>query len=179
MANYKVISSDDHVFEPPDLWISKAEDRFKDRVPRIVRGEDGGEWWVCDGVVVAGSGAGAQTGRRFEEPENLSNANLIENVRPGGYIPEERVKDMAIDGVDVSIVYPTVGLVLYRVPDSDFLSSVFATYNDWIAEFCRQFPKQLKGIALLKTDDVHEGIREMERCAKMGLVGAMITVDNS
>ena len=177
MPKHKVISSDDHVFEPPDLWTSKAEDRFKDRVPRIVRGEDGGDWWVCDGVVMGGAGGGgAQTGRRFEEPENLSNADLLENVRPGGYIPEERVKDMAIDGIDVGIVYPTVGLILFTVPDSELLTSIFSTYNDWLAEFCNAVPKRIKGIAMINIDDVRSGVMELERCAKMGLVGAMIPV---
>ena len=37
MANYRVISSDNHVFEPPDLWTSRAKPAFKDRVPQLVR----------------------------------------------------------------------------------------------------------------------------------------------
>ena len=41
MSSYRVISSDNHVFEPADLWTSRAESRIKDRVPRIVRQEDG------------------------------------------------------------------------------------------------------------------------------------------
>ena len=175
MADYKIISSDDHVFEPPDLWSSRIESRFKERAPLIIRREDGGDWWVCDGIPLVGAGVGAQAGRRFEEPEKLSNADLIENVRPGGYIPEEHIKDMDIDGLDVSIIYPTSGMLLYSVTDSDLLSSIFKTYNDWIAEYCRPFPRRLRGIAMLNMDDVQEGITEMERCAKMGLLGAMIT----
>jgi hypothetical protein len=42
---------------------------------------------------------------------------------------------MDSDGVDVSIVYPTVGLLLYSVPDSALLSEIFRGYNDWLAEF--------------------------------------------
>ena len=37
MAHYRVISSDNHVFEPPDLWTSRARPEFKDRVPHLVR----------------------------------------------------------------------------------------------------------------------------------------------
>jgi hypothetical protein len=48
MANYRVISSDNHVFEPPDLWTSRAKPAFKDRVPQLVREHDG-DWWFCDG----------------------------------------------------------------------------------------------------------------------------------
>ncbi len=97
-------------------------------------------------------------------------------MRPGGYIPEEHVKDMDIDGIDVSIVYPTAGLGLYSVPDSGLLTSIFKTYNDWVGEFCNAVPKRLKGIAMLNVDDVSEAVKELERCAKMGFVGAMMTV---
>ena len=181
MSNYRVISSDNHVFEPADLWATRGEAKFRDRAPRIVHlegveGVANGDWWFCDGRKVVGAFAGAQTGVRFEEPEKLSMDSSIEDVRPGGYIPEEHIKDMDIDGIDVSIVYPTVGLLLYSVPDSELLTSTFRTYNDWVGEFCSAIPKRLKGIAMLNIDDVQEGVRELERCAKSGFVGAMITV---
>lgn len=34
----------------------------------------------------------------------------------------------------------------------------------------------MKGIAMLNLDDVGVGVKELERCAKMGFAGAMITV---
>ena len=83
---------------------------------------------------------------------------------------------MDIDGIDVSIVYPTTGLGLYSTPDSELLSSMFRTYNDWVGEFCNAVPKRLKGIGMLNVDDVGVGVKELERCAKMGFVGAMISV---
>ncbi len=181
MSNYRVISSDNHVFEPSELWTARADPKFKDRAPHVVHlegveGVANGDWWFCDGRKVVGAFAGAQTGVRFEEPEKLSLDSSIEDVRPGGYIPEEHIKDMDIDGIDVSIVYPTVGLLLYSVPDSELLTSIFSTYNDWVAEFCRAIPDRLKGIAMLNIDDVSAGVKELERCAKLGFSGAMITV---
>ena len=178
MSNYRIISSDNHVFEPPDLWQSRIESKFKDRAPRIHR-EDDGDWWYCDGKKVQGTGfgfGGAQTGRRFEEAENLTHADSFENVRPGGYIPEEQIKDMELDGVDVSILYPTAGLQLYKIPDGELLTAMFRTYNDWVAEFCEASPNRLKGIAMLNIDDVSEGVADLEHRAKQGFVGAMIPV---
>ncbi len=177
MGNRRIVSSDDHIFEPPDLWTSRIESRFKERAPRIIhRDEDDTDWWYYDGYKGMHMGAGAQAGIRFEEPEKLSYADKLENVRPGGYIPDEHIKDMDIDGIDISIVYPTVGLNLYIVPDGEILSAFFRVYNDWIAEFCESYPRRLKGIGMLNIDDVQEGVRELERCAKKGLAGAMITV---
>ena len=176
MPDYRIISSDNHVMEPVDLWTSRAESKFKDRVPHLERLEQG-DWWIWDGLKLLPAGAGAQVGVRFEEPEKLTLDARFEEVPLGGYIPEEHVKDMDIDGIDVSIVYPTVGLQLYAVvPDGELLTSFFRTYNDWVGEFCSAVPKRLKGIAMLNVDDVREGVKELERCANMGFVGAMITV---
>ena len=109
MADYRVISADNHVIEPVDLWTSRGESKFKDRAPHIER-IDNSDWWVCESEpLVSTTGAGAMAGVRFEAPEALSRQGNVEDVRPGGYIPEEHVKDMDIDGIDVSIVYPTVG----------------------------------------------------------------------
>ena len=176
MPSYKVISSDDHVFEPPDLWTSRIEAKFRERAPCVVRLDDG-DWWFCDGRKMMGLGGGTQPGKRFEEPDKMTITDLFENVRPGGYIPEEHIKDMAADGVDVSVHYPTVGLIaMCAVEDSGFLTAISQAYNDWVADFCEHFPKQLKGIAMVNVDDVTDGVRQLERTAKLGLIGALITV---
>ena len=156
MSDYRVISSDNHVFEPADLWTSRAEKRIKDRVPRIVR-QESGDWWYCDNHRLIGTAPGSQTGMRFEEPEKLTITSTYEEVRPGGYIPEKHIKDMDIDGIDVSIVYPTAGLFLYTVPDGYLLDEILSMYNDWLAEFCNAIPKRLKGIAMLNVDHVNTG----------------------
>ncbi len=176
MGDLRILSSDDHVVEPKDLWTSRIEARYRDRAPRVTRLEDGSDWWFCDGIQGSPATAGAQAGRRFDNPEGLTLVEQYENVRAGGYIPEEHIKDMEIDGIDVSILYPTVGLNLYYVPNGELLDRLFGIYNDWLAEFCRPYPSRLKGIAMLNVDDVQIGVRELERCAGMGLVGAMITV---
>ena len=177
MADYRIISSDNHTFEPPDLWTSRVkETKFKDRIPQLVREDNGGDFWWCDDQRVIGLSPGAQTGMRFEDAESLTQFIRWEQVRTGGYIPEDHLKDMDLDGVDISIVYPTVGLLLYTVPDSDLLSTIFNTYNDWLAEFCNAYPNRLKGIAMVNVDDVSEGVKELERCANMGLAGGMIAV---
>ena len=176
MADYKVISSDNHVFEPVDLWTSRADSGLKDRMPHIVRLEDGGDWWFCDGQKIVGTADATQAGMRFEDPSQLQRARPVDEIRPGAWIPEEHIKDMEEDGVYGSIVFPTAGLSLYNVPDDDLLTEIFGIYNGWLAEFCKPFPDRLKGVAILNTDDVKSSVKELERCAKMGLGGGMITV---
>ncbi len=176
MGGYRIISSDDHIMEPLDLWINRIEPKYRDRAPQVVRMEDGGDWWFCDGIRGLPASSAAQVGLRFEDPGKLTYADIYENVPLGGYIPEEHAKDMDADGVDISVVYPTVGLSLYAIPDSELVTEMCRTYNDWLAEYCKPIPSRLKGVAMINVDDVGIGIREMERCAKMGLTGAMVTV---
>ena len=180
MADYRIISSDSHVFEPADLWTSRVEAKFQDRAPHVVRREeDDTDWWVCDGVKgLSGGSGGSQAGKRFvpEERDSLTFGDKMENVRPGAYIPEEHLKDLDLDGIDADVLYPTQGLFLYSVPDSALLTALCKAYNDWLAEFCQPFPQRLKGIGMLNVDDVAESVRELERCAKLGLSGALITV---
>ena len=106
----------------------------------------------------------------------MTDTGKAEDVIPGAYIPDERLKDLDADGVYGEIIYPTVGFLLYKVPDTELLDAICCAYNDWLAEFCRPFPHRIKGVAMLNTDDVAAAVREMERCVGMGLSGAMISV---
>ena len=162
MPDYRVISSDNHVLEPVDMWTSRAEKSLKDLIPHVRRMEDG-DWWYADGHRIMGTGVG-QVGVRFEDRSELKRAISVEEPRPGGWIPELHVKDMEDDGVDASVIFPTTGLLLYSMPDSDLLTEIFRIYNDWLAEFCKPFPDRLKGIACINTDDIKSGVRELAGC---------------
>ena len=177
MSSYRVISQDNHVIEPIDLWTSRAESKYAWRVPHVEDLGEEGDYWICDGRKIIGvDGGSASVGNRFVDPDNKSSGHKIADVRPGGWLPEEHVKDLDIDGQDVSIVYPTTGFMLYGVPDGELVDSICRSYNDWVGEFCGAIPKRIKGIAMINTDDVQVGIKELERCAKMGHIGAMIAV---
>ncbi len=176
MGNYKIISADDHIFEPPDMWTSRVEPSLKDRAPHIVRLDDGDDWWFTDGVKGITVASGAQTGLRFDDIEKLSFNNAIEEVRPGAYDPDERIKDMDLDGIDSSILYPNQGLCLFSLQDVDLAHVLMKTYNDWLAEYCKAHPDRLNGIGMVLLDDIDWGIQELKRCHQMGLVGAMISV---
>ena len=176
MGSYRVISSDDHMFEPTDLWTRALGNKYGDRVPRIVRTEEGGDWWFTDGIKGQPIAAGTMTGQRFEGVDGLFVDDRVERVRPGAHDPDARVKDMDQDGVDTSINYPNAGFMIFRTPDTQLLNDLFAVYNDWIAEHCKSHPKRLKGIAMINVDDVQWAVKELERCHKLGVSGALIPV---
>ena len=124
---------------------------------------------------IASIGLISGAGTRFETPEKISHEGRFEDVLTGGYDPDEHIRDMELDGVAGEVLYPSQGLFFFKVQDSELLSAIFRTYNDWLAEFCSTNPDRLKGIAMVNLDDVEDGIRELERTTRMGLVGAMIT----
>ena len=174
MANDIVISSDSHVFEPPDLWTKRIDNEFKDRAPRMERVGEADHIVIEDGQTLAGIGLISNAGARFEAPETISDHAKFEDVHAGGYDPDQHMVDMKIDGVSGEVLYPSQGLFYFKVQDTKLQEAIFRAYNDWLAEFCNTNPQRLKGLAMISLDDVPSGIREMERAAKKGLCGAMI-----
>ena len=180
MAGYKLISADSHIVEPPDMYTSRITPKFRDRAPRMERrktpaGRDY-DAWMLDGTQVGTLGAVMQAGQRFEDPSQIDFLGLWEDVRKGAYDADEMLVENEEDGIWGSVLQPSQGLFWYRIPDSTLFSEICRCYNDWIADFCKPHPRRLKGIAMLNVDDPDAGAKELERCAKMGLVGAFIPV---
>ena len=145
MSAYRVISNDSHINEPRDLWSARAESAFKDRLPQVISAADGsldpqgrpvGDSWIVDGKRYAGFGGDPKTGVRFEDPSQLLGAHFGPRTfeesqseeereqRLGGYFADEHVKDNDIDGIDVSVIYPTLGVFLFGVPDGPLFDSI-------------------------------------------------------
>jgi len=170
-----ILSSDSHVFEPPDLWTQRIDAAFRDRAPRMVR-IDGADVLVVEAdQVLSGIGLISNAGARFDAPETISGRGRFEDVHRGGWDPEQHLADMRLDGVGGEVLYPSQGLFYFRVADSGLQAAIFRAYNDWLADFCRVDPSRLKGIAMISMDDVQAAIRELERTKRLGLAGAMIT----
>ncbi len=86
----------------------------------------------------------------------------------------ERLKDQDIDGVAAEVLYTSLGMPLFSLPDTELQRACFRVYNDWLAEFSSYSPKRLYPIALISLDDVADGVREMERCVKQGHRGVQV-----
>jgi predicted TIM-barrel fold metal-dependent hydrolase len=170
-----ILSSDSHVFEPPDLWTARIDAAFRDRAPRMQRINGVDQLVVEAQQVISGIGLISNAGARFEAPETISSRGRFEDVPPGGYDPAQHLADMRLDGVAGEVLYPSQGLFYFRVVDTPLMSAIFRAYNDWLADFCTTDRARLKGIAMINLDDVQDGIRELERAARTGFAGAMIT----
>ena len=140
-----ILSSDSHVFEPPDLWQTRIDAPFRDRAPRIQRIDGADQIVVEADQILSGIGLISNAGARFEAPETISAQGRFEDVHRGGYDPEQHLKDMALDGVSGEVLYPSQGLFYFKVTGSALMSAIFRTYNDWLADFCRTDPARTQG----------------------------------
>ena len=174
MPDKLILSSDSHVFEPPDLWTNRIDDAFKSRAPRMERVGDVDHLVIEDGQMIAGIGLISNAGARYEAPETIADHARFEDVHQGGYEPSQHLKDMVIDGVYGEVLYPSQGLFYFKVADPLLFSAICRTYNDWLAEFCSADRDRLKAIAMINADDVADAVSELERTAKLGFSGAMI-----
>lgn len=172
MTKFKVISSDSHVVEDPNLWVQRIEKKFKDRAPHMVREKDRDAFY-CEGQPPSTLGLLGSAGRK---PEELAGLKRFEDNRRGGYDPEARLKDMATDGVDAEVLYPTIGFRMFRMTDPEFQAACFRAYNDWLADMCKTHPDRLKGIGLMPLSDVEVAVGELQRVKRLGLDGGMIAI---
>src|SRR3977135_4251729 len=127
-----ILSSDSHVFEPPDLWQTRIDAAFRDRAPRIERIDGADQLVIETDQVLSGIGLISNAGARFEAPETISAQGRFEDVLRGGYDPEQHLKDMALDGVSGEVLYPSQGLFYFRVADSGLMYATFRHYNEWM-----------------------------------------------
>ena len=179
-TSFKYISADSHVVEPPDLWLKRIDRRYLDRAPRVVREADS-DYFVVEGMGRPKLGIGTVSSAE-KKPEAITMEERWENVRPGGYDPFERIKDMDRDGVEAELLYPTFGLFLFSQADLDFQFACYQAFNDWLANFCSSFPKRLFGVGIIPSEPADRAMAEMDRITKIGrgpgpsLRAAMISV---
>ncbi len=133
---YGFISCDDHVQEHPEVWTKRmSKAKFGERIPHVERQADGTERWVVDGQKVDLAGvaiAGAAMPDRAREPQRW------EEVPKVAYTPRERLAAMDVDGVDYSVLYPSVagraGETFGRLKDAELELACVQAYNDFLIE---------------------------------------------
>jgi predicted TIM-barrel fold metal-dependent hydrolase len=170
--HYNVISADKHLLEPRELFVTRMPEEFRDRAPRVVRAPDGGDGWSFFGKPPSRSfGIEATAGRRVQV-----SGYKWEDILPGNYGGAAHLADMASDGVDAAVLFPTVGLSAYSLPSDDFTLALIRTYNDWLySDFVAADPKRLVGLALMPVNHgVETCVAELKRCVAKGARGFFI-----
>ncbi len=100
-----LISVDDHTVEPPDMFKNHLSKKYIDDAPRLVHNADGSDTWQFRDTVIPNVALNAVAGRPKEE-YGIEPTGLDE-IRPGCYNVDERVKDMNAGGILASICFPS------------------------------------------------------------------------
>ena len=197
-----IISVDDHVVEPPDLWTSRLPAKYADVGPRVVRdrakfdfsggvfsyekGVPDGEWcdwWLYDELVYPFPKLSAAVG--FDELDVTP--TTFDDIRPGCWIQSERLADMTANHVEASICFPNTlprfcGQTFYEQGvkreggDPELALLCVKAYNDWmIDEWCAGAPDRMIPLVLVPYWDIDASVAEAERVAAKGAKAVSFT----
>jgi len=166
-----LVSVDDHVIEPASMFDAHIQDKYRQRAPRVLTDSDGGEYWQFEDERAAYMGLNAVAGC---PPEEYGlNPTRYDQMRPGCYDVDERVRDMSANGVLASLNFPTFphfcGQLFARCKDKDLAIAVARAYNDWhIDEWCGAYPDRFIPCAITPFWDPELMADEVRRIAAKG-----------
>ena len=188
----RLISVDDHILEPLELWQRELPPSLRQRGPRVVRERarmdfrggsltferdaDDGQWcdvWLFDDLVYPTCLRHAPVGLPEEEQANIP--AVYEDFRPGTYDQAARLSDMDANHVEVSINYPNTfprfaGQGFAERSDKDLALACLQVYNDWMIDDWGGVAGRgrLVPLTLIPLWDPVLAAHEVRRCAAKG-----------
>ena len=176
-----LISVDDHIIEPPDMFKNHLPAKYVDEAPRLVHNPDGSDTWQFRDTVIPNVALNAVAGRPKEEyglePQGL------DEIRKGCYDAAERVKDMNAGGVLATMNFPSFpgfAARLFATEDTEFSLALVQAYNDWhIDEWCGSHPGRFIPMAIPAIWDPQLCADEVRRVSKKGVHSLTFTENPS
>jgi predicted TIM-barrel fold metal-dependent hydrolase len=162
-----------HLAEPGDLWADYIDPAFKDEYRKWTRTDASFSSLRQAPFEIPGStigGVGNPTSQ-------------IKDARAGDYEPyvwedglqikpDGQLRAMDTEGIDVAVLFPTVGGRAWRDAPPPIALACAAAYNSWLADFCRHDPTRLKLNALVPIGDIDGAVAEINRAVtELGAVG--------
>ncbi len=172
---YRHISADSHLEIPCDRWTPRVPEKYRDRSPRMIRLPEGGDAWLIEGRPLYRGGVNLCAGKPFEQ---WSPKGMTYEGAPGAGSPEQRLHEQDVDGIDAEVLFPgnNGGMIVNSIPDDDAYLAMIQAYNDFLAkDYCAVAPDRLLGMGVVPERSAHYAIDEMERCAKLGLKGIVLS----
>ncbi len=166
-----MISVDDHVVEPPDMFEQHLAPEWKAKAPKVTKLAGGADVWEFDGRKLPNIGLNAVVGR---VPEQYGvEPTSYDQMRPGCWNIHERVRDMNANGMLASICFPSFpsfcGQLWNTTEDKTLARVMSQAYNDWhIDEWCGTYPGRFIPLMIPPIWDPNLMAEEVRRVAKKG-----------
>jgi predicted TIM-barrel fold metal-dependent hydrolase len=166
-----MVSVDDHVVEPPNVFEGRLPARYADLAPQFITRSDGTNAWAYEGAEISNVALNAVAGRPPEEYGIEPTA--LDEIRPGTFDIHERIKDMDANGLLGSLCFPSFpqfcGQLFARTEDKDVALAMVRAYNDWhIDEWCGSYPGRFIPCSLPAIWDPEVLAAEVRRTAAKG-----------
>lgn len=170
---YRRISADSHLEISPERWRPYVDPNYRDRAPRLVKLENGGDAVQVEGRALAVVGL-AVTGIPYQD---YKPTGVTYEGGHGAGSPEQRLAEQDQDGLDAEVLYTGPGNVgIWRgIRDDPTFRAVVHGYNRFLAEeYCIGSPDRLLAMGVIPTTNVDDAIAELEYCKRAGLKGVML-----
>lgn len=169
-----VFDAAQYFIESPDLFTANVPSALRDRVPRVVEVEGGGEAWSFEsGAWLRPIGFEVQAGRG---PIDLRDDPLAyRDLRPALYDADARLSDMDADEIDKAAIFPTFAQDLRFLVDADVQVACVRAYNDSVADWMQRGRGRLVAAALVPTTGLDAALAELQRAVGMGFRGVVFT----
>ena len=166
-----LISVDDHVVEPPDMFDGRLTAALADRAPRVVHKDDGSDQWLYEDREIPNVGLNAVAGR--PPAEYGVDPTSFAEIREGAYLVDRRIDDMNANGVLASMNFPSFpqfcGQMFSNSQDKELGLAVLKAYNDWhLEDWCGAHPGRFIPIGLTPYWDPELMAAEVRRLAALG-----------
>lgn len=167
-----LISVDDHIVEPPNLFDNHVSARYRHLAPRVHTFANGEERWLFDGKLLPNFAPSAVAGRKREELG--AEATKYSQMRKGVYDVHARVEDMNANGTLSSLCFATFpgfsGELFLKGQDKDLMLALIQAYNDWHCdEWCGAYPGRFIPLAFVPLWDPGLAVGEIRRMARKGV----------
>ena len=187
----RIISVDDHVLEPADLWHRYLPERFRGAAPRLERikgrfepgarggwvATDDGGWadiWRFEGYEMAIIPGFAAAGMDQDYLGLHHDPLTYDQMRPGCYDQAPRLEDMDENHTEAGLSFPTFprfcGQTFLEHGERDLALACVQAYNDWmIDDWCSGAGSgRLIPLTLIPLWDPELAAAEVRRCAAKG-----------
>ncbi|HLU75457.1 MAG TPA: amidohydrolase family protein [Nonomuraea sp.] len=170
--DYVIISADDHLIEPPDLFEDRVPEKYADVAPKVVETEAGHQVWRYGGATYPC--AGLDVGAGLPREQWTLDPVRFEHIRPGCYDIDARIKDMDAAGIWAALCFPGMvagqaGIAFARTRDQELGLALVKAYNDWqIDVWAGTFPERIIGLQLPWLPDPDLAAKEIRANAARG-----------
>jgi predicted TIM-barrel fold metal-dependent hydrolase len=171
----QLISVDDHVVEPPNVWTDRLPSRYGDAGPHVVDVGPNRQAWIWEDRRFDFGLMGSPRTRIFHgtgDGDEIK-AHHYRDMVPACYDVTERTKAMDVDGVHAALLFPTwprfAGTLFLEAKDRDLAADCVRAWNDWLLdEWCAAAPERFIPMTMIMLWDPELAAEEMRRCAAKG-----------